>query len=443
MEFYTVVLRQSASNWVAFCLENGQVGQGDTPEDAISKLEDAIDSFQDVNASETIYTESVSIKDLHEFLIVGSNNSDSETYELRKVYFPKKTKNKEKKTRKDIKHISALKPRELVKLLEERSCTCYAEGRGSHQLYTSDLVNKRKVVSIDMGLREMSPAYVLRIFRQLGTTIPASKIFTPAITRMVEDLIQRTEHTGSDIEKSFGLNRKGETFRDFKKNNTAFQIDNLEKILLCAPVDEKALKIFIEEIIQLFEYYKNMPLNSLKKIIVNEPSELEEPLSTSYEDMHYRKSQGKIIFEPSISNIETAELLRQDSYRIGQQIFSDNVCSNYSNRCCFPDCPIDECTFLIGAHIARWADVEELRGDLSNGLCLCLMHDKAFEAGFFTLTEDFRVAVNKNNQTAMTSKWCKKNLIPYDGDSISFGSLKPSVEALRHHWARIGFTPDS
>jgi hypothetical protein len=71
------------------------------------------------------------------------------------------------------------------------------------------------------------------------------------------------------------------------------------------------------------------------------------------------------------------------------------------------------------------------------------MHDKAFEAGFFTLTEDLRVAVNKNNQTAMTSKWCEKNLIPYDGDFISFGSLKPSVEALRHHWARIDFTPDS
>ena len=71
MDFYTVVLRQSAGYWVALCLENGLVGQGNTQEDSISKLKDAIDSFQEVYESENgIYNASISIKELHEFLTV-------------------------------------------------------------------------------------------------------------------------------------------------------------------------------------------------------------------------------------------------------------------------------------------------------------------------------------------------------------------------------------
>jgi len=52
MDFYTVVLSQSASYWVALCLENGIVGQGITQTDAISKLQEAIESFQEVYESE-------------------------------------------------------------------------------------------------------------------------------------------------------------------------------------------------------------------------------------------------------------------------------------------------------------------------------------------------------------------------------------------------------
>ncbi len=69
MDFYTVVLRQSAGYWVALCLENGLVGQGNTQDDAIVKLKEAIASFQEVYESEeNIYNASIPVKDLHEFL---------------------------------------------------------------------------------------------------------------------------------------------------------------------------------------------------------------------------------------------------------------------------------------------------------------------------------------------------------------------------------------
>ena len=87
MDFYTVVLRQSAGYWVALCLENGLVGQGSTQENAISKLKDAIESLQAVYQTVTnIYSAPISIEELHEFLMLEDEEQNSETYELRKVY---------------------------------------------------------------------------------------------------------------------------------------------------------------------------------------------------------------------------------------------------------------------------------------------------------------------------------------------------------------------
>ncbi|MEH2108426.1 type II toxin-antitoxin system HicB family antitoxin [Nostoc sp.] len=87
MEFYTVVLKQSAGYWLALCLENGIVGQGIIQEDAISKLKEAIESFEIVYESESnIYKSPISIDELHEFLFVEEKQQDSEIYELRKVY---------------------------------------------------------------------------------------------------------------------------------------------------------------------------------------------------------------------------------------------------------------------------------------------------------------------------------------------------------------------
>ncbi|APB34842.1 hypothetical protein GlitD10_2505 [Gloeomargarita lithophora Alchichica-D10] len=87
MDFYTVILRQSSEQWVALCLENGIVGQGETQNHAITKLKQAIESFQEVYESKSdIYFAAVSIRELHEFLTVESKEPASEVYELRAVY---------------------------------------------------------------------------------------------------------------------------------------------------------------------------------------------------------------------------------------------------------------------------------------------------------------------------------------------------------------------
>ena len=87
MNLYTVVLRQSGSHWVALCLENGIVGQGDTQDMAMSKLKEATESFQVVcDTEDDIYSAPIPIQELHEFLTVEAVQPIAEVYEFRAVY---------------------------------------------------------------------------------------------------------------------------------------------------------------------------------------------------------------------------------------------------------------------------------------------------------------------------------------------------------------------
>jgi predicted RNase H-like HicB family nuclease len=87
MEFYTTVLRKSGNDWVALCLENGLVGQGNSKETAVVKLREAIESFEEVaQTEEEVYSAPLSIKELHEFLTVEGIEPSTESYELRAVY---------------------------------------------------------------------------------------------------------------------------------------------------------------------------------------------------------------------------------------------------------------------------------------------------------------------------------------------------------------------
>ena len=63
------------------------------------------------------------------------------------------------------KNIAALKPRQLIKLLESASCKFYREGKGDHRLYIRYVRGKKRVVPIDMGLES---CHRLMCFGYLG-----------------------------------------------------------------------------------------------------------------------------------------------------------------------------------------------------------------------------------------------------------------------------------
>jgi predicted RNA binding protein YcfA (HicA-like mRNA interferase family) len=68
------------------------------------------------------------------------------------------------------KNIPSLKPRELIKILENGGCIFSRAGKGDHAIYIREIEEGKWIAPIDMGAKEMSPGYVLRILRQFGFT---------------------------------------------------------------------------------------------------------------------------------------------------------------------------------------------------------------------------------------------------------------------------------
>jgi putative restriction endonuclease len=135
----------------------------------------------------------------------------------------------------------------------------------------------------------------------------------------------------------------------------------------------------------------------------------------------------------------TAEHVAMINAKVGQQHFSNMVRDNYNGACCFPDCDVAQPELLVGSHIARWADAPDLRGQASNGLCFCLLHDRAFELGLFTLTVDCAVSVNRSR--GQPSTWVEAHIAPFDSRRVRGARVPPSAIALQHHWMRIGYSP--
>jgi HNH endonuclease len=72
--------------------------------------------------------------------------------------------------------------------------------------------------------------------------------------------------------------------------------------------------------------------------------------------------------------------------------FAKRVKANYGRTCAM--CDISEEDFLVAGHIVAWSEDEQNRLNPANGLCLCLMHDRAFERGYLMLDEGLHIRLN-------------------------------------------------
>jgi hypothetical protein len=115
-----------------------------------------------------------------------------------------------------------------------------------------------------------------------------------------------------------------------------------------------------------------------------------------------------------------------------QRAFSDAVKANYGNRCAITGVAIKD--FLIGSHIVPWSDDQTIRLDPSNGICLSLFVDRAFEKGYLQIDDDFTVRINWKK--VGTDEATKMLLKKHDGQKLNLPSKQlPKVEYLQRRRA--------
>jgi putative restriction endonuclease len=87
------------------------------------------------------------------------------------------------------------------------------------------------------------------------------------------------------------------------------------------------------------------------------------------------------------------DIERKVRVRINQDFFRRMILSSYNERCCLTGLSIPE--LLVASHIKPWAIDEKNRTNPQNGLCLNALHDKAFDRGLISLSNDYHIIVSK------------------------------------------------
>ena len=121
----------------------------------------------------------------------------------------------------------------------------------------------------------------------------------------------------------------------------------------------------------------------------------------------------------------------QTTTRIGQDFFRRAVLSAYDYRCCITGLSVPR--LLVASHIVPWRADAKNRLNPRNGLCLSMLHDKAFDVGILTIAEDMTVRVSRKNATD-ADHFFKSALLAYDGKPIALPEkFRPRAEFLAHH----------
>lgn len=147
-------------------------------------------------------------------------------------------------------------------------------------------------------------------------------------------------------------------------------------------------------------------------------------------------------FEPAV---ESDVLLPEDftgetrqvltAQRIKQHFFRRAVLSSYRGRCCMSG--LSDSRLLIASHIVPWGSDEANRLNPSNGLCLSAIHDRAFDKGLISISDDWRVVLS-DDLRARDEDFVKAVFLPLQNSQIEMPErFRPEPAFLAHHRSEI------
>jgi hypothetical protein len=127
-------------------------------------------------------------------------------------------------------------------------------------------------------------------------------------------------------------------------------------------------------------------------------------------------SPEKVFKPPTKMPDGPTETERSVRVRLGQRLFRGAIMANYRERCCICGIPIPE--LLIASHIIPWRDREDLRLNPNNGLCLCALHDRAFDKGFLAIDSGYSIVISPVVDRYLPQEGVDKGLMIYKARQI-------------------------
>ena len=117
-----------------------------------------------------------------------------------------------------------------------------------------------------------------------------------------------------------------------------------------------------------------------------------------------------------------------------QRFFRNTILASYENKCALTGMAIPQ--LLVASHIIPWSENEERRADPTNGLCLNVLHDKAFDRHLITFDTDLRLVVSNALKTKDIPEFQSANFANLEGTKLNEPHrFAPDERALEEHRA--------
>ncbi len=130
------------------------------------------------------------------------------------------------------------------------------------------------------------------------------------------------------------------------------------------------------------------------------------------------------------------EKLLERPMRLVQSFFRRAVLASYGYKCCF--CKLDVTALLNASHIVPWNASVELRADPRNGLCLCALHDRAFDRGLVGVDAGNRVLISERLSRRAPVPLQRVAFFELEGRMIDLPTrFQPLQSCFEHHRRRV------
>jgi putative restriction endonuclease len=159
------------------------------------------------------------------------------------------------------------------------------------------------------------------------------------------------------------------------------------------------------------------------------------------EELFYDAQQIKAnLLHSSIENlvgITENDLVGKDKkafvkQRVNQDAFRSMILNLYEKRCALTGINIP--ALLVASHIIPWAVNQQERLNPENGLCLSALYDKAFDKGFISFDDQYRVILAEKLKLYQSEPYYGKHFAPIKGQTIALPEYhRPNKVFLEWH----------
>lgn len=122
--------------------------------------------------------------------------------------------------------------------------------------------------------------------------------------------------------------------------------------------------------------------------------------------------------------------------RINQNFFREMILASYRSRCAI--CSLPETNLLVASHIVPWSVNVPLRMNPQNGICMCALHDKAFDRGLIAISDNYRLLISTTIKKLSDEVAVQRGFFPYQDMQVRLpDKFLPDKKFIEYHREKI------